>query len=77
MTTKAERQTKKDERHAKLLDDLINGRTVIAPIEVHGPKKKKQQANRKGGAAPDEKTEGEMLRNYERLLRLLLPGIKL
>ena len=73
--TKAERQAKKDERHAKLLDDLINGRTVIAPIEVHEPKKKKQQANRKGGAAPDENTEGEMLRNYERLLRLLLPGI--
>jgi len=72
---KSKRQKKQDARNIKLMENVLNGQTTIAPIEVHESKKKVDQPNRKGGAAPDDESEAEMLEGYARILRVLLPGI--
>jgi len=73
--SKAKQQAKQDERNIELLEKVLSGKSTIAPIEAHMPNKKASQSNRKGGAAPDDESEAQMMGHYARLLRILLPGI--
>jgi hypothetical protein len=70
---KTKRQKKQDARNIKLLDNVIEGKVQLAVYEE--PKKKTAQANRKGGAAPTNGAEKEMMGRYARFLCILLPGI--
>jgi hypothetical protein len=62
-----------DARRIKHMEAVLSGRVQITTYEE--PKKKKSQANRKGGAAPTEEAEDKMMESYARCLRVLLPGI--
>ena len=64
-------QRKQAERDKKLFDDVINGKVKIGMPEN---RKKRSQANRKGGGVGDIETETEMIEDYLRILKFLLPG---
>ena len=65
------RQEKQANRAEKQFDEIISGR-----VKVGMPKKNRKpaQANRKGGGVADEESEDEMVADYIRLLKMLLPG---
>jgi len=65
------RQKKQAARSEKLFDEVISGKVKIGMPEN---RKKPSQGNRKGGGVGDVESENEMVRNYLRLLVLLLPG---
>ena len=65
------RQKKQAKRAEKLFDDIVGGK-----VKVGTPAKRKNpaQANRKGGGAADVESEDEMVTDYIRILKMLLPG---
>jgi len=65
------RQKKQDKRAEAQFDDIVSGKVKVGMPKKH---KKPAQANRKGGGVADAESEDEMVADYIRLLRMLLPG---
>ena len=68
MTSRQKKQAKRAEAQ---FDDIMSGRLKVGMPEKH---KKSAQANRKGGGVANAESEDEMIADYMRVLRMLLPG---